>query len=68
METFWSDGLYITCQPPGRLEYNRYQGETPVGAGTLTLSADAIRFNGVDSAAQMYYFREGAYQHVELGE
>jgi hypothetical protein len=64
----WSDGLYITCQPPGRLEYNRYQGVTPAGAGTLTLPADGIRFNGVDSAAQVYYYVNGAYQQVELGE
>jgi hypothetical protein len=64
----WSDGLYITCQPPGRLEYNRYQGETPVGAGELMLSADAIRFNGVDSAAQVYYSVNGAYRQVQSGE
>jgi hypothetical protein len=64
----WSDGLYITCQPPGRLEYNRYQGVTPAGAGTLTLPADGIRFNGVDSAAQVYYYVNGAYQQVELGD
>jgi hypothetical protein len=64
----WSDGLYITCQPPGRLEYNRYQGETPIGAGTLTLLADGIRFNAVDSAARVYYCVNGVYQQVELGD
>jgi hypothetical protein len=68
LRTRWSDGLFVTRQPPGPLEYNRYEGGNPAGAAALALPADGIRFNAVDSAAQLYYFQEGAYRHVELGE
>jgi hypothetical protein len=40
----------------------------PVGAGTMTLLTDTVRFNASDSAARVYYCVNGAYQRVELGE
>jgi hypothetical protein len=39
-----------------------------VGAGTMMLLTDTVRFNAAGSAARVYYCVNGAYQQVELGE
>jgi hypothetical protein len=64
----WSEGLYILHQPSGRVEFNRYRPGEAVSAGTLDLAADAIRFDGVATAPRLFYYQNGDYRHVELGE
>lgn len=68
LRTRWSDGLYLLRQPPGPLEYTRAVGEDVATTAILALSADAIRFHPVDAGARLYYWREGRYRAVEVGE
>jgi hypothetical protein len=64
----WSEGLFILQQGPGPLVHNSYQANGVAETATRTLAADAICFSAVDTAARVYYFQDGRYQAVELGE
>jgi hypothetical protein len=64
----WSEGLYLLRQAPGPVQFNRYRESDSVAVGALDLATEAIRFEGVATGPQLFYFHAGSYRHVELGE